>query len=296
MTRGDESLLGQHSSFVFLSWDISATVFHTPVHPAPPWSSPHALWIHSPSPVKASLFPKDIAPPTTPPRHSCFFSPQMISLLSTTPFSFSLPQSLQLFSCVYSKLPIPFLIKLIWRKPWLNFFLSVMSTWEQRIMAGEKHIIMLTWSYFKFIIHKSWMASWALRKSYVFLGNALCPTELTFTASLSSGPINSLHCPQNHCIDPFAFICTHGPCLPSSAMGGLLLFKGRPRLLPGLRPLSPAHSLCSPKSPPCLPYHQFASLVVTCGILNAFSCWMRWCENKSENWYIFSKTEASNMA
>lgn len=145
-----ESLFGHHFSPVSYTDTLKCTVSHTPFHCAPSQTFHHSLWIHILSPANPLAVPLKILLFLQPSQGMAIFpSPQMISSLSTTPFSFLLPQSLKLLSCVYSKQPCPSLslLKLIrkkttWVKP--NFLpLFYVSVEAENYVWGQKHTIML---------------------------------------------------------------------------------------------------------------------------------------------------------
>lgn len=143
-----------------------------------PFPTPHhAPWVHILLPAKSPGYSLKTLLPLQPSHgNGCFFSPQMISSLSATPFSFLLSQSLKSLSHVYSKLPCPSLSLLNSsgkKQPWLKtiFFLSFRSTLGAEDYGWRKTIDMLISSYFKFITHKSLMASQACRKPYISLDN-----------------------------------------------------------------------------------------------------------------------------
>lgn len=150
MRMRKESLLGHHFSPVSYPDTLKCTVSHTPFHRAPSQTFHQGLCIHSLSPGNPLAVPLKTLLLLQPSQGTAIFSsPQMISSLSTTPFSFSLPQSLKLLSCVYSKLPCPSLssLKLIWKKTTLvkpNFLpLFYVNMEAENYVCGQKHTVML---------------------------------------------------------------------------------------------------------------------------------------------------------
>lgn len=150
MRTRKESLLGHHFSPVSYPDTLKCTVSHTPFHCAPSQTFHHGLWIHSLSPANPLAVPLKIWLLLQPFQGMAIFSsPQMISSLSTTPFSFLLPQSLKLLSCVYFKQPWPSLssLKRIWKTTTLvkpNLLpLFYVNMEAENYVCGQKHTIML---------------------------------------------------------------------------------------------------------------------------------------------------------